>query len=1386
MAYIKIYSKTDWQNRPNTSTPVGRTNLYKMEVGIDTLDNRVVELDTVKANQSTMNSVVQSITYNDATGVLTITKVNGTSTNIDTKLEKLAVNFSYNPTTQQLDITLDDGTVQHVDMSSLVTQYEFIDTDTIDFTVQSDGKIKASIIPGSITGAMLQPNYLADIIVQANIATAQAVIATTNADLSKRYAVGGVVPEDITDNSKYYRDQAKLYRDEAQGIVGVGIATDTVIGLVKGNGNVEVRSDGAMWANGYKDKATIADTSLAHFTTSDNGLAELFLNGKSNQLITVEGIQKFDKAKATPVKYILPTTGAVTNSSYSNQVSALKEIPSNETTVTISGLTFVQPNVPVGLAWYNNLGVFISGVSYQTLTGNGTYTKPAGAVYIRFTVNVIDLATAQLEWGTVAHAYTGFVPNSPSTDYSAPIIPFNASGTAKARATGNNELKNVAVSKVLNGITFTVNPDKSITITGTATAVTTIDLVGSISVAEKVARYDGSSTYKVSGGFTTQIQLVARLVDGGYVNIHNNIQQPNTIWCDKDIRWIYIQIANGATVNTTIYPKIEIGTVATPYTPYKENEAPITFSGYDLPNGVKDTVDFITGKKTQLIKKNVVSGGAITITDLGDNVRFGVQLDTYVTSGTTPIILQSISSHFKSVSILPVAHGTFLVQQHQDWNGVRASICLAKTYLTTSDLTGINAWLSANPVTVVWGFVTPSRPPIITNITDRLFVQTYATETNISIIDPVQTTFTAVAKSELWSRDYNHGQRLNNIESDIGDLDDLQTTSNTDLVESINEISVKVIKSVKDYGAKGDGVSDDTTAIQSAIDAISPYIWQGSAGSTTHAVKYGSLGFPKGVYRITSKLKINAGIKLVGVGIEKGSDWNTRETQSSCIFVDYDNESDFAFDTCPYNTAGVRVNNYLGTGADVNDGLHSTCEGIEFHNMTFYTNKTVRGFNMAISPSFIMNNCFVKGFTLSIRFSATWYSSIINTTMISRWRGISATNSTNNLNLYNVGIALAPDLPSYVSTLNDGCEYDLSFKASCGITGNYIGINAYGLTIEWFSNMINLGNSTGELYGIWTEQITSTLIYSYYSNLDISFNNIHCQMADVLNVADSNLRITSLSRDYNYSKITGWLEATDVPKVTLTGFKPKAADGAHMNDRALRSVFTDNLNNKSTKALIYVDSVDGNDINFGDTESRSLKTLKAAIKYSQELGKQVSILLKSGQTFDIDYTSISTNDLVISSFGSSSKPIINFSYEYSGISFNISKASITFKNLTINNYGAKNDGYRGIASMSVRGVLNVEFIDCFINLATNSHVVGAQANGSYLANIIYENCTIDGYGTTKTYGRLSYDIYRDAGDINAWNDIAINEYAFHTTKNALILGYGVANIMQKLHSTLDP
>lgn len=286
----KAYSRIIWQNQPSTATALGATNLNRIDVALNEVDNRVVAMDTSKAEASVVNSTVQSITFNDATGVMTITKVNGTSTTIDTKLEKLAVNFAYNPDTQQLDITLDDGTVQHVDLSSFITQYEFDDSDTIMWTLV-DGVIKAEIINGSITGEKLQPNYLADIIAQANIATNQAA-------LSKRYAVGGVEEGDATDNAKYYKEQAKIYRDQAQAIVNIDIATDTVAGLVKGGGNVTVDEDGKMNVD-LSDIDKLKNIRTATITTAWTGET-----APHTQDIAVAGMTADDN----PIVDIVPTT----------------------------------------------------------------------------------------------------------------------------------------------------------------------------------------------------------------------------------------------------------------------------------------------------------------------------------------------------------------------------------------------------------------------------------------------------------------------------------------------------------------------------------------------------------------------------------------------------------------------------------------------------------------------------------------------------------------------------------------------------------------------------------------------------------------------------------------------------------------------------------------------------------------------------------------------------------------------------------------------------------------------------------------------------------------------------------------------------------------------
>ena len=190
----KIYSRINWENFPSEKTAVNESNLNKMDLAIDNLDDRVVAMDASKVDLAKANELVKEILWDESNGTLTVVKMNGSKAVIDTKLEKLAVNFTYNPQTQQLVITLDDGTTQNVDLSALITQYEFLDSDTIAFEI-TDGKVKAIVKNGSITEDKLQPNFLADVKVEAEKAKASASAAdasekesTVQANLSKEYA----------------------------------------------------------------------------------------------------------------------------------------------------------------------------------------------------------------------------------------------------------------------------------------------------------------------------------------------------------------------------------------------------------------------------------------------------------------------------------------------------------------------------------------------------------------------------------------------------------------------------------------------------------------------------------------------------------------------------------------------------------------------------------------------------------------------------------------------------------------------------------------------------------------------------------------------------------------------------------------------------------------------------------------------------------------------------------------------------------------------------------------------------------------------------------------------------------------------------------------------
>jgi hypothetical protein len=295
----KAFINFTWKNTPSIDSPINATNLNSINNGLDAVDNRVIQLDANKADKSDFLQSLKTVSYAPSTGVWTFTYNNGTTTTVDQNVEKIPVSFSLSPQ-GILTMTTADGTQFTCDISTLIKTYTFNDSTVIDFivtTTETGNKvIVADIVDGSITANKLQPNYLADVTTQAqnasgsaNSALSSANSAAADALLAQSYAVGnsGVRTGENTDNAKYYKEQAALdgeawtrgtragvpvpssdetyennskffseladtyqqqakeYRDQAQHIVNIDIATIQIPGIVMPDGDtISVASNG--------------------------------------------------------------------------------------------------------------------------------------------------------------------------------------------------------------------------------------------------------------------------------------------------------------------------------------------------------------------------------------------------------------------------------------------------------------------------------------------------------------------------------------------------------------------------------------------------------------------------------------------------------------------------------------------------------------------------------------------------------------------------------------------------------------------------------------------------------------------------------------------------------------------------------------------------------------------------------------------------------------------------------------------------------------------------------------------------------------------------------------------------------------------------------------
>lgn len=292
----KLYSRIVWENFPSEKTALNESNLNRMDLAIDNIDNRVIEMDSTKVNKEVANNLVKTWSIDEETGIITVEHLDGSKDLFDLNIEKIPVNFELSDN-GILTMTTDDGTQYTANIGAMIPVLTFEDSDEIAVSVTGTGVNKTysfSIKSGSVTEDKLQPNFLAD--VKTEVAKAQASqsaaaqsasAASGSATLAESYTHGGTGAREgeETDNAKYYMEQAKA-------VSAVDIATTEKAGIVKPDGTtITVDPDGTIHGSssvdlsGYYNNANYdTNKNVLQLMHDDKVLIELKISGGGTKI----------------------------------------------------------------------------------------------------------------------------------------------------------------------------------------------------------------------------------------------------------------------------------------------------------------------------------------------------------------------------------------------------------------------------------------------------------------------------------------------------------------------------------------------------------------------------------------------------------------------------------------------------------------------------------------------------------------------------------------------------------------------------------------------------------------------------------------------------------------------------------------------------------------------------------------------------------------------------------------------------------------------------------------------------------------------------------------------------------------------------------------------
>lgn len=167
---------------------------------------------------------------------------------------------------------------------------------------------------------------------------------------------------------------------------------------------------------------------------------------------------------------------------------------------------------------------------------------------------------------TADYNYEPYVGGQPSPSPSYPQAIETVTGRQTVTVTGKNLLNVEKTTQTVNGVTFTINEDKTIIANGTASALVTFNLINTTFTLPSGQYYLSGCP---SGGSDSTYRLdINNGADGNQRDYGNG--RTFTLNQSTTINNVRIRIASGATLNGLIFkPMINTGSTAQPYEPYE-------------------------------------------------------------------------------------------------------------------------------------------------------------------------------------------------------------------------------------------------------------------------------------------------------------------------------------------------------------------------------------------------------------------------------------------------------------------------------------------------------------------------------------------------------------------------------------------------------------------------------------------------------------------------------------------------------------------------------------------------------------------------------------------------------------------------------------------------